>query len=297
MYRKSYKPGRQNRMMYRTYFKARGASIVGNCFWINLILLLLFCSQSHANQPLPWQIGFQKAVTPVMERINDLHNLVLIIVIGIGLFVLAMLSWIVIRFRAVKNPQPSQHTHNPLLEVIWTAIPAFILLIIAVPSFKLMFYLDKAIKPEMEIRVTGNTWYWKYEYPEYQISFDSQIVSDQDLKEGQLRLLEVDNQIVVPVNTTVRLLFTSADVLHSWTVPAFGVKKDCIPGRHNEAWIKVSKEGTYYGQCSELCGMKHGFMPISVRAVSKEAFQEWLKGAKQKFAWFYPASHRNNVLL
>ncbi|MBL0942153.1 MAG: cytochrome c oxidase subunit II [Alphaproteobacteria bacterium] len=271
-------------MLYRTYIKALGVPIVGNFVWKSLIIFLLFCPQVYADQPLPWQIGFQKAVTPVMERINDLHNWVLVIVSGIGVFVLGMLGWIILRFRAVKNPQPSQHTHNPFLEMIWTIIPVFMLLIIAVPSFKLMFYMDKAVNPEMEIRVTGNTWYWKYEYPEHQLSFDSQIVSDQNLKKDQLRLLEVDNQIVVPINTTVRLLFTSSDVLHSWTVPAFGVKKDCIPGRHNEAWINVSREGTYYGQCSELCGMKHGFMPISVRAVSKKAFQEWLKGAKQKFA-------------
>jgi cytochrome c oxidase subunit 2 len=257
---------------------------IRNFFWTIFIVPVLLCSHAYADQPYPWQMSFQKAVTPVMERIHNLHDLVLVIVIGIGVFVLCMLGLIVIRFRAAKNPYPSQRTHNPFLEVIWTAIPVVILLIIAVPSFKLMFYMDKAVKPEMEIRVTGNTWYWKYEYPEYQISFDSQIVPDQELKEGQLRLLEVDNPIIVPVDTTIRLLFTSSDVLHSWTIPAFGVKKDCIPGRHNEAWIHVSKEGTYYGQCSELCGMKHGFMPISVRAVSKEAFQKWLKEAKQKFA-------------
>lgn len=249
-----------------------------------LLPLLLFCPKVYADYPRAWEINFQKAATPVMARIHDLHDLVLIVVFSIAAFVLSLLFFIILRFRAAKNPKPSQRTHNPVLEVIWTAVPVIILLIIAVPSFKLMFYMDKAIKPEMEIRVTGNTWYWKYEYPEHKISFDSQIIPEADLKNGQLRLLEVDNQIVVPINTTVRLLFTSSDVVHSWAVPAFGVKKDCIPGRHNEAWINVAKEGVYYGQCSELCGMKHGFMPISVRAVSKEAFEVWLKGAKQKFA-------------
>lgn len=237
-----------------------------------------------ADIPQPWQLGFQEAVTPVMESIKDLHDFLLIIVYVIGIFVFILLFYAIFRFRASKNPTPSTRTHNALLEVIWTVIPVIILLVVSVPSFKLLFFMDKTDNPEMTIKVTGSMWLWNYSYIDHEINFDSNIVLDEDLKPNQLRLLEVDNQIVVPVNTNVRLIFTAADVIHSWTIPAFGVKKDCIPGRLNEAWFRITKEGVYYGQCSELCGMKHGFMPIAVRAVSKEKFKQWAKEAKEKFA-------------
>lgn len=249
-----------------------------------LPLSILLCTQVFADKPERWRLNFQEAATPVMEKVHDLHNLIMIILTLVAIFVFAIMGIIIYKFRASKNPKASSRSHNTLLEVIWTAAPVLILLIIAVPSFKLIFYIDKAKDPELTLKITGHMWYWSYEYPEHQVAFDSNIIPDDQLKPGQLRLLEVDNQIIVPVKTTVRLLFTAADVLHSWTVPSFGVKKDCVPGRLNEAWIYVEREGTYYGQCSEICGMKHGFMPIAVKVVSKEEFQKWLLTSKTKAA-------------
>lgn len=245
---------------------------------------MLPLSLAWADQPKPWQIYFQEPATPTMELAYDLHNVVLYIITFIALFVFAIMGIIIFRFRAKQNPHPSKRSHHTLLEFIWTAVPVVILLVIAVPSFKLMFYMDKAKNPELTLKLTGHMWYWHADYPEHQVGFDSNLIPDDQLKKGQLRLLEVDNQIVIPVATTVRLLLTGADVVHSWAVPSFGVKKDCVPGRLNETWIYVNKEGIYRGQCSELCGMKHGFMPIVVRVVSKEEFQKWLTQAKQKFA-------------
>jgi len=248
-------------------------------FWA-LPLWAAWVTSSFADKPERWHYNFQEAATPVMEKVHELHDLVMIIIAAVGILVLAILALIIYKFRATKNPVASARSHNTPLEVIWTAIPVLILLVIAVPSFKLIFYEDKAINPELTVKVTGHMWYWSYEYPDHNVSFDSTIIPDADLKPGQLRLLDVDNQIIVPVKTTVRLLFTAADVIHSWTVPSFGVKRDCVPGRLNEAWIFVEREGVYYGQCSEICGMKHGFMPIAVKVVSKEEFQKWLDASK-----------------
>lgn len=249
-----------------------------------LPLLVAFNLDAFASQPERWHYNFQDAATPVMDKIHDLHNLVMIILTLVAIVVFLILGYIIYKFRASKNPVASTRSHHTLLEVVWTAIPVLILLIIAVPSFKLIFYMDKAKDPELTLKITGHMWYWSYEYPEHKIAFDSNIIPEDQLKPGQLRLLEVDNQIIVPVNTTVRLLFTAADVLHSWTIPAFGVKKDCVPGRLNESWIYVERIGTYYGQCSEICGMKHGFMPIVVKVVSKEDFQKWVESSKSKLA-------------
>ena len=241
---------------------------------------LFLIDSAFADKPKKWQLGFQDAATPVMEKITDLHNLLLVIIGVIGLFVVVAILYIAFRFHEKRNKKPATFSHNTTIEIIWTTVPVLILLVIAVPSFKLLFYMDHTATPEMTLKATGNMWYWKYDYPEHKIEFDSNIIPEADLKPGQMRLLEVDNQIIVPVNTNIRLLFTAADVVHSWAVPAFGVKKDCIPGRLNEAWINVNKEGTYYGQCSELCGMKHGFMPIAVKAVSKEEFKNWVNQKK-----------------
>lgn len=242
-----------------------------------LLVTAFFSTSLLASAPKPWQLGFQPAATPTMERIESLHNILLIIISLIALLVACLIGYILWRFRASKNKSPSTRAHNPILEITWTTLPVLILVFIAFPSFKLMFYLDKVPEPEMTIKVSGAMWYWNYEYPEHGVEFDSRLIKDEELKSGQIRLLAVDNELVVPTNTNVRILFTASDVIHSWGVPAFGVKKDCVPGRLNEAWINVTREGTFYGQCYELCGMDHGFMPIAVRAVSKQEFAQWLQ--------------------
>lgn len=238
-----------------------------------------------AQAPRPWQLGFQDAATPVMERIDDFHDLMLVIITVIVLFVTALLVYVVVRFNEKANPVPSKTTHHTVLEVAWTVVPILVLVLIAIPSFRLLYYMDKAKTPEMTLKVVGNQWYWSYVYPDHgKIAFDSLIIPDDQLKPGQLRLLEVDNRVVVPVDTDIRVLLTANAVIHAWAVPAFGVKIDTIPGRMNETWMRITKPGVYYGQCSELCGVNHGFMPIAVEAVSKAEFAKWVAWAKVKFA-------------
>jgi len=240
-----------------------------------------------ANGSVLWETGLQEAVTPTMERINDFHNLLLYITVAITVFVILLLLYIVVRFSAKRNKTPSKTTHNTLLEVVWTVIPVLILVIIAIPSLKLLYYADRTAEPEMTIKVTGYQWYWGYEYPDYDdLAFNSYMIPDADIDsaKGQKRLLSVDNQLVLPVDTNIQILVTAADVIHSFAMPAFGIKLDAVPGRTNETWTRVEKEGTYYGQCSELCGKNHAYMPIEIRAVSKEEFQEWVAFAKEKYA-------------
>jgi cytochrome c oxidase subunit II len=234
----------------------------------------------------PWEMTFQKASSPVMVRIENFHNHVLLVVAtGIVVLVLGLMLYVFIRFNAKANPVPSKTTHNTLIEVIWTVVPALILIVIAVPALKLLYYQDKAHDPDMTIKAIGNQWFWSYEYPDAgDLSFDSVLIKKENLKPGEHRLLAVDNHVVVPVNEKIRLLTTSNDVIHSWAIPAFGVKMDAVPGRINETWFEATEEGTYYGQCSELCGKDHAFMPIVVDVVSKEAYKQWLAQAKEKFA-------------
>ena len=225
----------------------------------------------------PWQLGLQEQATPVMSQMSDFHNLLLIIITGITLFVLGLLVYVMWRFNAKKNPTPSKTAHHTMLEVVWTIVPVLILLVIAVPSFRLLYFMDRTENPEMTVVVRGYQWYWSYEYPDQQIpEYTSYMIPDEEIGPGQLRLLSVDNPMVVPVDTDVQILVTAGDVLHSWAVPSFGMKRDAVPGRMNETWIRVDEEGTYYGQCSEICGVGHAFMPIEVRAVSREAFDDWV---------------------
>tara|TARA_B100001123_G_scaffold35980_1_gene37247 strand:+ start:512 stop:1351 length:840 start_codon:yes stop_codon:yes gene_type:complete len=245
---------------------------------------ILVASRTWAAQPSPWQLNFQPAATPIMERVTAFHDLLLWVIVVISLFVLLLLIYIIVRFRASANPVPSTTSHNSFLEVLWTVIPIVILIAIAIPSFKLMYYIDTVPESEITIKVTGHQWYWSYEYADEEIAFDSLMIPDDELKPGQLRLLEVDNRMVVPVATNVRILLTADDVIHAWTVPAFGVKFDAVPGRLAETWINVTNEGMYYGQCSELCGALHSKMPIAVEVVSKAKFEAWLAEAKTKFA-------------
>ena len=253
--------------------------------WTAMLAALFIPGAALADQPRLWETGFQAAATPLMERIESFHNLLLVIITCIVLFVMALLIYVMFRFNEKANPTPSKTTHNTMIEVLWTVIPVVILVVIAIPSFKLLYYSDVLPKADMTIKATGNQWYWTYEYPDNgKFSFDSNLVQTADLKPGQPRLLTVDNVIVVPVNTTVRVLVTASDVLHSWAVPSFGVKIDAVPGRINHAWFRVEHVGTYYGQCSELCGTNHGFMPIEVKAVTKEQFKEWVAKAQKEFA-------------
>jgi cytochrome c oxidase subunit II len=235
--------------------------------------------------PEPWQMNFQPAASPVMNMIESLHNLLLFIIVAISAFVLGLLGYACLRYRANRNQLASRRTHNSVLEIAWTAIPVLILVVIAIPSFKLLYFMDRTPNPEMTLKAIGHQWYWSYEYPDNgNFTFDAYMIADQDLQEGQPRLLAVDNRVVLPVDTDVRLLTTATDVIHSWAMPALGVKIDAIPGRLNETWLRIEHPGIYYGQCSELCGDYHGFMPIEIEAMSKSDFEAWTKRAQEEFA-------------
>jgi cytochrome c oxidase subunit II len=242
-------------------------------------------AMAAGGEPKPWQLDFQPAASPVMANIESFHTLLLYLITAISLFVLALLLWIMLRYNRRANPTPSKTEHNTLLEVIWTVVPVIILVVIAIPSFKLLYYEADIPKPDLTIEAIGKQWFWSYQYPNQKFQFDSLGLSDADaLKRHEPRLLGVDNIIVVPVNKVVKVVTTGADVIHSWTVPAFGVKMDAVPGRLNETWFKATETGTFYGQCSELCGARHAFMPIEVKVVSQGDFDAWLAGAKKKFA-------------
>src|ERR1700733_300745 len=235
--------------------------------------------------PVPWQMDLQDAATPVMEEIAGFHYFLLWVIGAISLFVLVLLLIVIVRFNARANPTPSRTTHNTPIEIIWTIVPVNILAAIAVPSFRLLVQELQVPTPDLTIKATGKQWFWSYSYPDNgNFEFDSLMVAEKDLKPGQPRLLTVDNEMVVPVNKVVHVLVTGADVIHSFTVPSFGIRIDAIPGRINETWFKATIEGMFYGQCSELCGKDHSFMPIAVRVVNDGEFAAWVAGAKQKYA-------------
>ena len=264
----------------------------------NIIFLYAFFLVStnlYADQPKNWQLGFQEGVTSVMHDLVFMHDYILMpIITAISFFVLFLILYSVYKFRASKNPNPSKTTHNTFIEILWTVIPCLILVVIAIPSFKLLYKQDVIPKADVTIKAIGYQWYWGYEYPDEKISFESVMVETKDLKPGQPRLLATDTKVVVPVNKVVKVLITANDVLHAWALPAFGVKKDAVPGRINETWFKAEKEGIFYGQCSELCGIKHAFMPITVEVVSQEKYNEWVAMAKKKYA-MYPSN--NNLIV
>jgi cytochrome c oxidase subunit 2 len=287
--------------------KQRARGLVGG-----LLALLAVPTIAYAGSPQPWQIGFQPAATPLMVMVERFSDGLLIVVALIVAFVLALLVYVMVRFNAQSNPIPSRTTHNTLIEVLWTVVPILILVGIAVPSFSLLFAThdparaipgyDPAKDRTMTIKATGNQWYWSYEYPDNGgVSFDANMLQDSERKPGDPRLLAVDNQLVVPTGVVVRMLVIGAEVIHAFAVPAFGIKIDAVPGRLNETWFRVDREGVYYGQCSELCGQApsgdpndlhgHAYMPIAVRAVSPAVFDAWakraatdLKGAYQELA-------------
>lgn len=268
--------------MWVPYSRRRRLSI-GSAIGLAVAVIAL-CSGTSAEaglgQPSPWGIQLQDSATPVMDSLTWFHNFLLWLITGITLFVLALLVVVVMRFNAKNHPVPSRTTHNTVVEVAWTLLPVLILVTIAVPSFRLLFQQLDVPKADLTIKVTGNQWNWTFSYPDEKIDFTSIMLTDEErakMTPVPPRLLAVDNEVVVPVNKVVRVQTTSNDVIHSFAVPSFGIKVDAIPGRLNETWFKATKEGRYYGQCSELCGKDHAFMPVVVRVVSDEDYAAWKK--------------------
>ena len=244
-------------------------------------------SVASAAQPEPWQIGLQEPAGSIAQKATDLHNLLLVIITLISVFVLGLLVFVGWRFRRESNPKPSKTTHNTVIEILWTVVPVLILVVIAVPSFRLLYYMDETKNAEMVIKVTANQWYWNYEYMGEQISFDSYMLKDDELQPGQPRLLSVDNPLIVPDDTKIKFLVTGNDVMHSFFVPSLAVQTYAFVGRSNEVWIDVpSGEKTYYGQCNQICGVNHSFMPIVVKALARDKYEKWLLEAKKDFALY-----------
>jgi cytochrome c oxidase subunit 2 len=247
-------------------------------FLATLVLTLLVPDLAWA-EARNWQLGFQEAATPVARELHDFHHFLLIIITGIVIFVFGLLFYVMLRFNSRANPVPSTTTHHVGLEILWTVVPVLILIMIAIPSFSLLYYMDRTKNPEMTLKITGYQWYWGYEYPDHGgLSFTANQVKTEDIDstKKQIRQLSTDHPVVLPIDTDIQILVTAADVLHSFAMPSFGVKIDAVPGRTNETWTRIEKPGVYYGQCSELCGTGHAFMPIEIHAVSKEEFAEWV---------------------
>lgn len=248
-------------------------------------MLVTGADTAVAQAPRNWQLGFQAPHSPVQEGIEGLHAMVLWLMAAVTIFVAALLCYCVWRFRASANPKASRVSHHTALEVAWTVIPVLILVVIAIPSFRLIYFQDRTEAADMTIKVVGHQWYWAYEYPDQgNVKFDSYMIPADDLKPGQLRQLEVDNRVVVPAGKNIRILATSADVIHSFFVPSLGVQRYAIPGRTIETWVRVDKPGVYYGQCNQICGTNHSAMPIAVEAMTEQNFAVWIETAKTKFA-------------
>lgn len=258
---------------------------------INSLLIALFVflvsMPAGAGKPESWAIGFQTPASPSAEQLQVFHNdLLMWIITAITIFVTILLVVVIVLYNKRANPKPKQFSHNVLIEVVWTVIPVIILLVIVIPSIKLLYFLDRTEVPDMTLKVTGHQWYWGYEYPDQDgINFNSYMIADDEIDAGkdQLRLLSTDNPIVLPINKNIQILVTAGDVIHSWAVPALGVKIDAVPGRLNETWMRITKPGVYYGQCSELCGKDHSYMPIEIHAVSEREFNAWVANAKVEF--------------
>ena len=262
----------------------RGSFLAGLGLFAGTTVLMI-AGGALAAEPQPWQFGLQPPAGSIAEKATSLHNLLLVIITAISLFVLALLVYTCVRFRQSANSKPSKTTHNAVIEVLWTVVPVLILVVIAVPSFRLLYYMDKTQDTEMVIKITGNQWYWNYEYPDEELSYDSYMIDEAELKKGQKRLLEVDYPMVVPAGTRVKLLVTGNDVMHAFFVPSLAVQTYSIIGRVNEAWIDVPEgANTYYGQCNQICGVNHAYMPIVVKALEKKEYEAWLAGAKEEFA-------------
>ena len=251
-----------------------------------LSVFFIFISfELYGKQATDWQLSFQNPATDLMGSVVGLHNIILIVMTLVTLFVLFLLFYVSFRFSAKRNPIPSTRTHNTVVEVLWTAIPIVILVVLAIPSFKLLYQQEKSENYDMTVKVIGHQWYWEYEYPDHgDFYFESYMVQEQDLEEGDLRLLTVDNPLVIPANKNIQILITAGDVLHSWAVPSMGLKTDAVPGRLNETWVNVKEPGIYRGQCSEICGSGHGFMPVVVKVLPEREFVAWANEAKNNYA-------------
>ena len=249
------------------------------------IFFLLISFELYGKQATDWQLSFQNPATDLMGSVVGLHNIILIVMTLVTLFVLFLLFYVSFRFSAKRHPIPSTTTHNTVVEVLWTAIPIVILVVLAIPSFKLLYQQEKSENYDMTVKVIGHQWYWEYEYPDHgDFYFESYMVQEQDLEEGDLRLLTVDNPLVIPANKNIQILITAGDVLHSWAVPSMGLKTDAVPGRLNETWVNVKEPGIYRGQCSEICGSGHGFMPVVVKVLPEREFMAWANEAKNNYA-------------
>ncbi len=260
-------------------------SVLGASSVLAVTLMVLQTGAALAGQPKPWQLGLQEPAGSIAEKATSLHDMLLVIITAISLFVLALLIYVCVRFRRSANPTPSKTSHNTVIEILWTVIPVLILVVIAVPSFRLLYHLDKTKDTDMVVKVTGNQWYWHYEYPDEEIGFDSYLVAEEDLQAGEARLLTVDNPMVVPAGTRIKLIVTGNDVMHSFFVPSLAVQIYSVAGRANEAWIDVPEgTNTYYGQCNQICGVNHAYMPIVIKALDKADYAQWLASAKEEFA-------------
>ena len=247
-------------------------------------IFTLIAVPAFAQQPEPWQLGFQEAHSPIMEQMDAFHDLLLWIIFAISIFVLALLLYVIVRFREKANPNPTKTTHNTLIEILWTVIPIVILFVIGFFSLPLLYATDDTADADVTIKVIGRQWYWSYEYPDHgDFTFDAFMVAEEDLKPGQPRLLATDENLVLPVGKKIRVLVTASDVLHAFAMPALGSKVDAVPGRINETWFLINEPGMYYGQCSELCGDGHAFMPIAIQAVPEAEFQAWVTKAQARF--------------
>ena len=292
-------------MPFTAYFRtAIGRVMIAGSTSKSIILALasvagvMLASTSHAAAPQPWQLNLQPPAGSIAEMATDLHNLLLVVITAISLFVLALLIYVGVRFRAARNPKASQTSHHAVIEILWTVVPVLILVGIAVPSFRLLYYTDRTADTDMVIKVSGNQWYWNYTYPDEGITFDSYMVDEADLQPGQTRLLSVDYPMVVPEGTRIKLLITGNDVMHSFFVPSLAVQIYAFIGRTNEAWIDVPVGSTtYHGQCNQICGTNHAYMPIEIKAVPKDEYAAWLETAKQEFAMDMPGATNSALTL
>ena len=278
--------------VFTSWKKKLDATICG------FLLIFIYVNPSIASEPKPWQMDLQEPAGIIATKATDLHNFLLVVITLISVFVLGLLVYVSIKFREKPNVKPSKTSHNTLVEIIWTVVPVLILVVIAIPSFKLL-YLTEADKPvDMVVKVTGAQWYWNYEYPDEEISFDSYIIAEEDLKDDQKRMLDVDNPLVVPEGTRIKFLITGNDVMHSFFVPSLALQVYSIAGRVNEIWTEVPLGNKkYYGQCNQICGVNHAYMPIVIKAVPKDEYEEWLKKAKVKFANIQNKNNKKIALL